>query len=722
MNQFSRIYLPLPRLFLPFCVGVLLYLQLGWQPDPPYLLLISIAISLPWLFNVLIKPAAYARQWIFGFLVAVVLLAAGYMMAAQFDQYDRERHFKNWYGEDGFLLVHLIEPTSERANSWQLITKVVAFSNDSGMQDAEGRLMLYLEKDSLVEGLRYGDRLVIRNRYNNVRPPGNPGAFNYQRYLARQNIFHSTYIRSGEWHITGENKGRHYMRLALQLREVALAVFRENNLEGREFAVISALLLGFREYLDEDLRREFAGAGAMHILCVSGLHVGIIFMVLKNVFAFLLRLPGGRFLRTACIIMLIWLYAAITGFSPSVLRASVMFSFVAMGQSFRRPTNIYNTLAASAFVLVINNPFIITHIGFQLSYLAVISIVSLQPWLQGLIRVKKGIPEKTWSIITVSIAAQLATGPLALHYFHQFPNYFIVTNLIVIPLATVIIYLALITLLVSPLAIAGAWMGQILSAAVMVLHQSVRLIEGLPYSTASNVYVGFFETLMVFMCLFFLFYYLMKGKRWTFLTALGLLCGLVLSVSVRNIENRRQQYFVVYSINRGAAVDFITGKETILLACDNVNGNPRLMRFNVMANRLKRGVRQDSLSLAINDNDLFVKDQWFVRKDDFIRFNGMTMMILRDAKLSNIADHAEMITGRVDEKPQDSLFPFPVDYMLITQNPRMDISSVLEYVRPRKVIIDASNSAWNVRRMEEACMQAGVDFHNVRTGGAYVSK
>ncbi len=710
-------YVPLPRLFVPLGLGVLVCLRTD-QMVPPYVIILII-ITLVIIYQLLtrIVSAHYEKTWFYGFLINLLVFAGGFFLVQHHNQLLRKDHFQRFHQADGYLWIQLREPPAEKTNSWQLVADVLFFGNDTITEKVTGRLMLYVAKDSVVSSLRYGDCLVISNRYQSIRSPQNPNTFNYQQYLARKNIFHSVYVPSRQWMFTGENNGRSYMRFALFLRDHALHVFRERHLGEKDFAVVSALLLGYRESLDEDLRREFAGAGAMHILCVSGLHVGIIFLILKHVFSFLARVSGGRFIRTLLIMICIWLYAAITGFSPSVLRASVMFSFVAAGQSLLRPTNIYNTLAASAFVLVISNPFIITHIGFQLSYLAVISIVSLQPWLSRAIQVKQHIAGKAWSIITVSIAAQLATGPLALHYFNQFPNYFLLTNLVAIPLAGLIIYGSLITLCLSPVPFLGLYAGQILRLLVGALHQSVRLIEGLPYSTISNVYMSTPETIMVFAVLFFLFSYLMKGNRHFLIISFIILVPLMTSFSVRSVRNSHQRHFVVYNMNRATAIDFFSGKTTVHLACEQALSDPRQVAFNINGNRLRRGIRNKKTLLLCDSASTHHPQLGFFRKGNLVMFHQNTLLIVSDNETVNVLENlfdAES-SGMADQATSS----FYVDYLVICQNPQLDMPGVLRNLEPGMVIVDASNTGWNADRFTEACKEAGVRVWNVREKGAY---
>ncbi|MFO7873410.1 MAG: ComEC/Rec2 family competence protein [Bacteroidales bacterium] len=722
----SATFMPLPRLFVPFGTGAAVYVYGGLVlPLPVFLLSLALLVVL-WFIVVRKVIRGFAWRWLYGYWIGVFLFGLGYWMAQTHHEIHRKDHFLHHQDKDGFLLARLQAPVSERTNSFRAMVRVEHYGNDSLTIPVTGNLMLYLEKDTLAGELEYGDRMLIENRYSEVEPPGNPAAFNYKRYLSRQNTFHSSYISSGEWHFTGERAGFFVMRWALHLREAALSVFHEHHLSGREFAVVSALLLGYREYLDDNLRREFAGAGAMHILCVSGLHVGIIYMVLNTAFAFLGRMPCGMFLRTVFIILFIWLYAAITGFSPSVLRASVMFSFVSAGNSFRRPTNIYNTLAASAFVLVLTNPFIIAHIGFQLSYLAVISIVSLQPRLYNLFWVRNKILDKAWQIICVSLAAQLATGPLALYYFNQFPNYFLITNLAVIPLAGTIIYAGLFTLLVNAVPVLGMLAGQFLSLVVYVLHQSVRIIEGLPYSTSTGVFISLPETMLIFLLVISFSFFFIQQQRKALIVGLASLLLLVTSLVIRDVRNSFQQHFVVYQINRGTAVDFFQGKELTMLACQQVSGSARDQEFNMMANRLSRGMKQPSGSISLHDQETVYVSAALARKGPFVTFNGLRLLLLHDSlPFSSLQERKEDYNK---SGSNDSLFddqedwPASVDYLIISQNVRLEPELIFRIIRPGMVIIDASNNYWNTQRWEEAAGEAGLDVWNVRRQGAYVSK
>ncbi len=701
MNSLSQY--PLIRLVIPFALGIVAYLLVSFHfPLVWFIATYSVFIVI-WALARKFVSSQYSLRWVFGVWACLVFLVAGYNVAQNHNQVTRANHFSHVADLGGNLLLRIVEPVSEKSNSFQVVSKVEQLLLGSDSRRVGGKLMLYLQKDSLAQELKYGDYLLVENNFQELSPPKNPHEFNYARFLSYRNIYHQSYRASGQWHASGHNRGSFLLKWSNYIRQKALGIF-ESNFQGSEFAIISALFLGYREYLDESLQREFVGAGAMHILCVSGLHVGIIFLVLKFIFAFLLKLPRGKIWRAVAIILVMWMYAAVTGFSPSVLRACTMFSFVAIGQSFNRKTNIYNTLAASALVLLVLNPFIIASVGFQLSYLAVISIVTLQPYLFKQLTFKNKILDYAWAIITVSLAAQLATGPLSLFYFNQFPNYFLITNLVVIPLAAVIIYAAIATLVLYPIPLLGYLAGQVLYYVLLALHQAVKFVEGLPYSTITNVFISFSETIAVFLVIILFFSFLMTGYKKALVHAMVFTALVSVSVSARGISRESSLKVVVYHVNNSTAIDFISGKKSVFLMCENLIENKGRINFHLSPNRIVSGV-SDVREDILLDEGAVVAGSNYQRKGPLIAFGSLIIFLLDESVPS--------VLPMVD---------FDIDYLIVTSNSRQNPLEVLENLSPQKVIVDASNSFWNSSRWVDACTAAGVEVWSVRQNGAFVWK
>ena len=247
------------------------------------------------------------------------------------------------------------------------------------------------------------------------------------------------------------------------MRDKLLNILKENGLKNNELAVASALILGYKDDLGEELKHSYSSAGATHVLAVSGLHVGIIFLVLNFLLNILDKNDRFKISKAILLICFLWAYATITGLSPSVVRAATMFSFVTIGKSFGKSSSIYNTLCASAFVLLVYNPYLIMEVGFQLSYLAVVGIVYFQSIIYKWIYVKNKFLKYIWMITSVSIAAQLTTFPLGLLYLHQSPTYLFASNLFVIPGAMLIIGLGILLFITSWIPLISGGIGWLLA-------------------------------------------------------------------------------------------------------------------------------------------------------------------------------------------------------------------------------------------------------------------
>ena len=702
------IHAPLPRLVIPFLSGISLWLHYGTFVLPVYAAVLIVLLFFPRIGRFQGSMRNFKSRWVFGCLAGLQFIAAGYYLAASQHELSCSGHFSRFTQGEGFLKVSLSEPVSEKANSYQLVTRVRYYVGDKDFERTTGRLMIYLEKDSLVPSLAYGDVLIIEADYEELVPPPNPFAFDYSKHLARKNIFHSVYIPSGKWYFTGNNRGNSLMKMALRWRQSALMQIEGMHLQPKESAVLSALVIGYRELLDEDMRREFAGAGAMHILCVSGLHVGIIYLVIKNLLSLFGRIRAHAAARICVVMLIIWVYAAVTGFSPSVLRAAVMFTFVAIGQHLRKPSNVYNTLSASAFVLLTINPLFLAHIGFQLSYLAVTGIVAMQGHFYRFVGFRNRILDKIWSISCVSLAAQLATGPLAVHYFNQFPNYFLLTNLVAIPMAGVILYLWLASLIFAPFPLLVNFCSMLLFRAVQLLTHAVAHVEGLPFSTLTGLYVPLHEVLLLFAIMIACRIYLVGRKRLALFYVLGLSLLMVGSVSTRKIINTFDPAFVVYHAGRETVTDFFTGKALLTTSTDTENRLGGSLDYSVSGMRLRMGKPQHQLILHVSEDTLSHGYPGFSCVGPFVDFHRLRIVFADE----NLGQLFQSIASGIP----------PADYLVVAGNPGRDLGEVIRLVNPKKVLLGGSVTPWDAAAWEQACRQAGIGVWNIRTRGAYIGR
>ncbi|MCD4696616.1 MAG: ComEC family competence protein, partial [Bacteroidales bacterium] len=502
---------------------------------------------------------------------------------------------------------------TERPNSFKTIAKVKLAGDKNKPEKTTGKIMVYFEKGENAEKLNYGDLIVLNGRISEIPSPRNPGEFNYQRYLSNKGIYHSVFLKSENWGLIHKRNTFSLKAMGINIREKLLVILKDNGISGDEFAVASAILLGYDENLDAELKRQFSGAGAMHILCVSGLHVGIVYVILNGLLFFMNRKRSLRVIKVFILILLIWFYALITGFSPSVLRASTMFSFIILGRSVKRKTNIYNMLAASAFLLLVINPYILWEVGFQLSYLAVTGIVLLFKPVYGIFIPRNIILDKVWQITVVSLAATVATFPLSIYYFDQFPNLFLLTNLVAIPASILILYSGLAVIGFSFIPAISNLFGTILSLILKGLTISVGWIEGLSFATTRGIYITSIELILILLILASLYRVIIAKNKMPGTYLVVLLFILSISFTNRRISNLHQEKIVVYHVNRFPAIEFIKGKKSVLLTDSLLIQNPTNLEYAIRGNQTKQGIEQNT-PISIGEEE-FKNPMLFKKKD-----------------------------------------------------------------------------------------------------------
>ena len=341
-----------------------------------------------------------------------------------------------------FFRVVVSTAAVEKENSWKAEAEVEEINTEGEWKSATGTIMLYLSKEEFISP-EYGDVLLIKGQPQLVPPPSNPEEFDYRRFLSFKNIYHQRFIKKDNAKQIGFAPPGWIDYYALKTRKWADNTIRQYVSGEREKALASGLVLGITDGLDDELLSAYRATGTLHVLAVSGLHVGILYGIVLLILTPLNKLKKGPWIAAVISIAILWAYAFVTGLSPSVLRAVTMFSFVAIAKPGGHRTNIYNTLAVSAFLILWYDPFFIMSVGFQLSYLAVLVIVYVQPGLYNVWNPANRILDEIWKVSSVSIAAQISTFSLSLFYFHQFPNYFLMSNLVAIPASFVVLVLGL---------------------------------------------------------------------------------------------------------------------------------------------------------------------------------------------------------------------------------------------------------------------------------------
>lgn len=569
---------PLLRALLPFMVGILLQLHAGVNP---YIVIAIGVLSLSTLFLIHFRyKIKFAQRFLYGITFAISSLCFGVLLTYSVNPLRSDKHIFNTAPSNyDALLLRLTETPIPKNRSIKVVAEIVGGQSNSEIKAIQGLVLTYFQKDSLSMSLGVDDTVWVSVKPTTLNEPKNPFEFEYKRYLNNHFIFNQLYTPSDKWSIHSKATRHSYRGYFIIWRESLLSILREYGVSGQEYAVLSALVLGKTSDIDYQLMMSYASAGTIHVLAVSGLHVGLVYLILSP----LMRLifPRNRFglVKSFLPILLLWLYAGITGFSPSVQRAALMFSCFIIADNYSMKNNSYNTMSASALIILLWNPYIIHEIGFQLSYLAVLGIVILQKNLDKIIYLKNKVIRWVWGLIAVSISAQVATFALGLFYFHQFPNYFLVSNLLVIPLSTVILFSTIAFFALSWIPMVATILIGISNGLTWLMNRLMLFIDSMPYSLTDGVSISGFEAFLIFCIAFLMCYWLLWKKPKALIVMLVFVLTLCVSQAIEKKSIVMQREVCIHSIPRMTCITYVIGEEAFIFYTNGLLEDESSKRF-----------------------------------------------------------------------------------------------------------------------------------------------
>lgn len=441
---------PFVRMLIPFALGVWCCVCVSsFRLTPTVTIGIALALFAMAAVTAFVLKS-YRHNWVFGAVMACYLVLAGYALTQVHQAETQKDYYRNYEADAKYYVARVYDYPTERPNSIRTVLDLeYQFGDSLPSRPISGKVMAYFPKSDSAFALRYGDLIAIPAPVRAVTPPLNPGEFDYKAYLERKGITGQIYLKDEDWLDLQINNANPIYAFSYRFRDILLASLQRSGLSNDEYGVAAAILLGYDDNLADEVRKNYVAAGSMHILCVSGMHVGIIYLLASFLLGFLNRKKWQKVLKQALLLALIWFYALIAGLSPSILRASLMLTFVIVGEMIHRKGFIINSIAASAFVLLCVNPNNLLEIGFLLSYAAVLGIVVLQRPIYSWFVIKNKLLDRAWEITAVALAAQVGTIPFTLFYFNQFSTYFVLSNLFMTPISFIVVISGMVLLLVS---------------------------------------------------------------------------------------------------------------------------------------------------------------------------------------------------------------------------------------------------------------------------------
>lgn len=697
---------PFIRLLIPFMIGIFAAFSFGkivFEKDSILFTLMFLTLILVSMIIASVYVRSYIWRWIFSSLLFLYMSLLGFLFVKIIDYKLIINDLSKIDDAPKYYIARLSESPSIKEKSVKVIMEILGYEENSVIKNIDSNIIAYFEKNEKSLRLQYGDCVLIMTNIKEVEKPPNPEQFDYKDYLYKKGIMHQVYLRSDDWFDLDYNKSNAIYEFSYNIRDFLLKTMQRLGIQGEEYAVASAILLGYDDSLPLYLRQKYVAAGAMHILCVSGLHVGVVFMLFSYILVFLSdRKRIQSVIKQLLLLLLVWFYALLAGLAPSILRSTIMISFVILGNIINRKGVLLNSLAASAFILLCFNPSNLFDVGFLLSYVAVIGIVILQKPISRMFFSKYKFVNKIWEITSVTIAAQIATTPFSIYYFHQFPIYFWLSNLFMTPISSIVIIGGMIMLLVFFIPYVNVFVAWIVSKMIFVMNYGVSWIESLPYSIIKGIYIDSaqFVVLLIILLLILLTVDLKNRRN---LIPIMIMTTLFFLINVKNImNNNKQSGVMIYSLNNMTAIDFISGREHLLLVDSAFMENKSAFSYNIENFLIKKGLFHNGKTGLIYDDF----DEVFVKK----RKNVVTF----DKKLIALCENDVFFNDSLD-------YRIPVDYMLVYGKNKKSLLRLLKIYDFDNLIIDSSVPYYISSEMMEEAEDFGIKYRTSRNeGGIFI--
>ncbi len=694
--------MPFVRLFMPFDLGIIG--ATFWQLDSPVSGNVILSLSMLCIIFLSFIKTTFQRRWVFGIPLSIFLFLLGYQSFFYHNERSASNHFEKQLNDsDDKMIIGVVTDRVEKATNFRLTIAVQKMGNEAdSLHDVSGNLLVYLKKDSLLkQPPQYGDLVLTEGKIAAVEPPKNPDAFDFQRYLHFQNIHYQSFIQNEDIKTLAQNRANPIVQTISNWQRRLLEILKTHLPTEREFAVGSALILGYRDAVTEEVKDAYVGTGSMHILAVSGMHILLIFNAFEWILSF--YKSGSRrwrWTKALVSILLIWVFTLLTGAGASVVRAAVMSTFLALSKGWGRQVSIYNVLAASAFTLLLWNPFWLFDVGFQLSYLAVVGIVYFQPKIRKLLIFKNKIANWAWEATAVGLSAQLVVTPISLYYFHQFPTYFWLSGLLAVPVSSGALYAGIVLFFTSQMPYLGTFIGKILFGLVWTMNEIVFFVQKLPLSILTGFWLSAIGVLGVYMALVGIAVALKTRQLKVLLYPLSIATALGLLFAFSNIKTMQQREIVVYHIYKYTVVDFIDGQKCYALS-------KKYSTKSDTANKIKFAVENHRMRLKINELETCefnVSEKY----PNFIYHYG----------ISQFYDYKMVI---LDNLPTNNVILY-FNTVLIHQNARLTIADLQKHIRFDSVIFDGSNTRWRVEKWKNECRALNIPYYDTSEKGAWVKQ
>ncbi len=668
---------PFFKILFPYCIGICFALQIGYFSNIHIILLASFAFVITtFLFQKFYKHILFFKKTIYIISINVFLFLLAFESCYLYNDKNNSNHYSHYISSHPQSFIATIDEVpvvSEKFMKLWVNLNVVEFENR--WHYTEGRTIIYVRQDSTLK-LSVGNKLYINSKFSYLNEPKNPYEFNYKAFLESKNVFHTVFTESKNISAISKNNDFHLSQIGTYLKSQLVSILRDSGLSQEAFSICSALLVGYDDEIDAEVMQSFSHSGTLHILSVSGMHTGVLYAVLVFLFTLVDKYDQYKKTKFAFVMLGLWLFVLVTGLSPSILRAALMLSLVLVGKTFYKQGNSYNTLLLSAFLLLLYNPYLIKDVGFLLSYCAVFGIMYLYPILQKLYFFENKILQGTWSGVLMSVSATVFTLPISLYFFHQFPIWFVFSNMIIIPISFLIMGAAALFLMLYKVAFINHILVYIINSSTNIMMWFAKLTDNPNYGFID--FISFSKTDVCFMIIIIvLCLMILSTKSYKQVLALCLFFISWLSFSIVNSYNdSKEKELIVFHIKRQSAFALRVGH--------SVYGN-----FNSLSSK------------------------------DFERHVKPYLLNHADLKLVNVDTDAIKLDSTIILKSNshESIGQLKPNYVIVSNDVPIELTT--NYKTKPVIIADCSNSYKFVKKLKQLCTQLEIPFYSVKDNGAF---
>ena len=614
----------------------------------------------------------------FVFITWITFFLTGMILVYENDATNHTNYFEKYLKNTSKVILAIDKVLKPGNYHHKYVADVVQLDS----KKTTGHVLLNIEKDSTSLLFHTGDLVFLKNKFQDIKSSLNPHQFNYKHYLKKQGINQQVYITHQEILLLDESKVS-LLRFIDAFRVKIQKSLRRYHFTDDELAVMNALLLGQRQEISKQLSDNYSKAGAIHILAVSGLHVGVILLILSLILKPLERVNNGKLIKLVLVILSLWFFAILAGLSASVIRAVTMFSAIALGQFFNKRNAVEHSLIFSMFIILLWKPLFLFDVGFQLSYTAVFGIIWIQPVLYQLWKPNFFIVDKGWQLITVSVAAQLGVLPISLFYFHQFPALFFISNLIIIPFLGVILGLGLVVLVLSYMSILPLFLEGFYGGIISILNKVVAFVarqESFLFSEISFSALKMIFSYLLIISGFQLFLKLNTKRCFLFFgSILAFQCVLILE----KYTIAQKSEFIVFHKSKNSIIGIRKGSSFEL--------------YHSMD------------SLQISSQKLLINYKV-----------GENITSQNYHKLSNLMYYDKQVVLIIDKDGLYDIKELNNPIVLLRQSPKINLQRLVKKLKPAIIIADGSNYKSYIENWNTTCKNLKTPFWTTYNQGAYV--